>query len=384
MMQKNKNYYQILGVTKTATDEEIKRRYRQLVRQHHPDVAQDKEAAKLIFLEIAEAYQTLINPNRRTIYDASIDTQPFRTAPSARPSPGSRPPGSQQTQASARPRPSQTNTQTQQAQRARVAAEVQRLMSEAQKSFSSGQFRSAAYTCKEVIRISPRNFRAHVILGDIYRIQGQIDEAIAMYSVAVQLDPKNLDVQAKLDRLVRATTRQVADTPEDAERHASLKIGLSLIGIAIIGCLLFYLGTSPGRPIEEIPTWMGSWSPMLIQTLVYCSLVIGFLMSYNGQVERLGDELAFKAARRSDYPVGLLLMLFTFISFYIAAGVYILSGWLQESLSKSVMKAYGAAIILILIVASAYQPGRGEVLLLGGNIAFPSILIGWSIGDLFK
>lgn len=73
-----KNHYEILGLPRDATVQQIKKRYRQLVRQHHPDVAEDKAAANAAFIEISEAYQTLVNQNKRVIYDVSLDAEEFR------------------------------------------------------------------------------------------------------------------------------------------------------------------------------------------------------------------------------------------------------------------------------------------------------------------
>ena len=64
-----KDYYETLGVTKNASDEDIKKAYRKLAREHHPDVAQNKEEAEKRFKEINEAYQVLSNKQKRAQYD---------------------------------------------------------------------------------------------------------------------------------------------------------------------------------------------------------------------------------------------------------------------------------------------------------------------------
>ncbi|MCX7826992.1 MAG: J domain-containing protein, partial [Verrucomicrobiae bacterium] len=65
-----KDYYQILGVPRSASEEEIKQAFRKLARKHHPDVAKDKKAAEEKFKEINEAYEVLGNPENRRKYDA--------------------------------------------------------------------------------------------------------------------------------------------------------------------------------------------------------------------------------------------------------------------------------------------------------------------------
>ena len=70
-----KNYYDILGVKKDATDAEIKKKYRKLVRQYHPDVSDDPNADSKI-AEINNAYETLRDKDKRAEYDAMLNN-PF-------------------------------------------------------------------------------------------------------------------------------------------------------------------------------------------------------------------------------------------------------------------------------------------------------------------
>ncbi len=64
----NKDFYQILGITKSASETELKSAYRKLARQYHPDVNKSPEAAEK-FKEISAAYQVLSDPGKRKTYD---------------------------------------------------------------------------------------------------------------------------------------------------------------------------------------------------------------------------------------------------------------------------------------------------------------------------
>src|SRR5579884_1364172 len=71
-MRLQRNYYEVLGLPRTASQQDIKRKYHELARQFHPDRAQDKELAQRLFVQINQAYQTLIDPEKRTRYDNGL------------------------------------------------------------------------------------------------------------------------------------------------------------------------------------------------------------------------------------------------------------------------------------------------------------------------
>lgn len=64
-----KDYYKILGVPRKAKDEEIRKAFRKLAREYHPDVAKDKAGAEEKFKELNEAYEVLGDPDKRKKYD---------------------------------------------------------------------------------------------------------------------------------------------------------------------------------------------------------------------------------------------------------------------------------------------------------------------------
>ena len=67
-MAEERDYYEILGVSRDVTDAELKSAFRQLVRKYHPDVNKEPGAEER-FKEINEAYQVLSDPDKRAAYD---------------------------------------------------------------------------------------------------------------------------------------------------------------------------------------------------------------------------------------------------------------------------------------------------------------------------
>src|SRR4051794_7717406 len=68
-MANKRDYYEVLGVSREADDEAIKKAYRRLAMQYHPDRNRGDHEAELKFKEASEAYDVLRDPRKRQLYD---------------------------------------------------------------------------------------------------------------------------------------------------------------------------------------------------------------------------------------------------------------------------------------------------------------------------
>ncbi len=69
MAEQKRDYYEVLGVAKTASDDELKKAYRKLAKQYHPDMNPGDKGAEAKFKEINEAYEVLSDKDKRSKYD---------------------------------------------------------------------------------------------------------------------------------------------------------------------------------------------------------------------------------------------------------------------------------------------------------------------------
>ena len=76
-MAEKRDYYEVLGLSKGASDDEIKRAFKKMAKKYHPDLNPGNKEAEAKFKEINEAYQTLSDPQKRAAYDNPASSAGF-------------------------------------------------------------------------------------------------------------------------------------------------------------------------------------------------------------------------------------------------------------------------------------------------------------------
>jgi hypothetical protein len=211
---RTKDHFEILGIARTATADEVKDAYFRLARPYHPDAALDpsledlRDKRSVVFIRLGEAYETLRNPTSRKRYETSF---PPRRAPRPEPPAPAAPP----------PKPAPRDPALDEQLAAHDFAKAQRLMGE-EKYWDAIQLLEGAIPQLEptasrrarvmlaraymknpkwrhraeevlgqVVREAPEAPEPYLVLGELYRGAQLRARAAAMYRKALQLSPRN-------------------------------------------------------------------------------------------------------------------------------------------------------------------------------------------------
>lgn len=363
------NHYETLGLSMHATQEAIRRRYRELVRQYHPDVNPSPQA-KEQFLRIQEAYQVLSDPERRRHYDALLRLQ-MGEPPSARYSqPRTQTPRNQASEPTRSPSGSAP------------AEELRRVILQAERAFLQGRMQDALYWAKQATRIAPRYAKGHEIIGDVYRTQGHYEAALNAYTYAIQLNPNNPDLQRKLAAVIERTQGTTPAHPASGVRNLPvLKLppewklyAAQSLGWGAVLFLMTLAYTVPGTPI------LLGWSLNLLVYLGLAGFLTGFLLGISRWVAPIDDAFPWRR-RGGQISAGGALIGLSAICFPLAVLLYTLLALTQGGLSRSVARVFGVASGLTLGFALLYPYDWLNTALFGGNLLFLALMGGWYLAD---
>ncbi|MEA2552940.1 MAG: hypothetical protein QOJ65_1116 [Fimbriimonadaceae bacterium] len=368
-----RSHYEILGIKKTATQEEIRTAYRQLVLKFHPDRSKDPRSTE-IFIQVTQAYDVLSDANRRRSYDAlqSMEADRAREAAQGQQvrsaqygggvSPGYPPP-----KAKADPR-------------ATITVDVTRLTM----LFSRSQFVEAERLARRILSIDSRQPIPYAVLGDIERGRGNLKEAAKMYSLAVQMDPKNTLYQKRYEEIARRDSSSSVVSTQGQELSGG-QLFAPLVGGAMVlmGCM--YLAVSHELPFLGEMSLISTWTLGLVMILFLSGVAVGSSLATAGLLERLQTLTASALGRPAPT---MTLGFVAAVSFWAAVLLYGLIGVSQRafnlSTSRLVLSVAAATAVLSASAAANGIVDGFQVLLWGGNLVYLGSLCGWTVADSFR
>ncbi len=355
-MRRGVDYYAVLGVARNATADELRRRYRQLVRSHHPDVADDQEAAHERFIVIVEAYRVLSDPARRRAYDAL------------------------QSQA---PPPLRTMSQ-------QVQEQIDDWFRHAVHRLENNDLNGAAAQARKILALDPTHAAAQALLGDVHAHRDEWDDALVFYSGAVSAAPRNPAYARKLR--AAAESGQQARAAEERRRHLAEQRRRAIealnakheftpyavvIGAAWLVVLVAWLLRHPGPPPD-------GWFPLPRHT----ALAATGLGAATGLLLALSQTARFEVAPRpTDRLAWAAFGLLAIAQFYAALAGFLVVSLLRERLQPALSLAFAAAFVWVLALAGI-QFSQGEppdrlwlvIAAWSGNLVFPALVVGHQIG----
>jgi len=358
-MARSTDYYAVLGVSRDASAEELKRRYRQLVRTHHPDVADDPEAAHERFIKIVEAYRVLSDPVQRRTFDAlqSVTPPPVRT------------------------------------QSAQVEEQIEDWFRHAVHRMEEGDHSGAAAQCRKILSLDPDHAAAQAMLGDVYAARDEWDQALAYYSGAVSSSPRNITYARKLRSAAESGQRARAAAErrerEAAQRQRAIEAlnyrhefgpYATLLAGCWVAVLLAWMVREDGAPL--------AWPPLPLSVILAaagCGLAVGFALGLN----RLGRPAADAELARTERWLTLGVGLLALGQSYLAVAAYAILAVVRERFIASLntaLVAFVSVLALLLAVLWLAMPDGVAMLvpaaLWAGNVILPAILVGQAAGRL--
>jgi len=243
--------------------------------------------------------------------------------------------------------------------------------------------------CRAVLNLDSRNAEAHEILGDVCGVRGQVDAAIAHYTIALQLDPRNARLRAKFERAAAEGAASSARGQRHADSGAALaarQAAALMLGLSVIAVIVALVASGSGGGLAD-PWVPWDWAPAVFLGLPAAGAVAGLACAYAGLVRPARTELLMttgSSSGRSVVPMGVILVVLSLVCFWLAGLLYAGAASLQEALSRSVVTAFIVCACIVGMFAAVLSGAAAPVLILGGNMVFPAFVGGWALGDSMR
>lgn len=382
------NHYEALGLPFGAPVDEIRRRYRQLAREFHPDVNASPDATRR-FQRINEAHSVLTDEERRKRYDAMIEAQrrPKSTGTQNRSQPA---PAAQSAPRKTAPPASYPKPEKQPPPRDEAQLKAaQAVVDQAEAALVRGNLRRAQELVGKVFESMPTHGGAAAILGDVCRLQGDREKAIRYYTLAVQYEPRNSHYQRRLEELLRITVAPATDSrrtvsfgpPTREQVMRQFKLTAGWMGMI---ALVFFAALYPGAPAElfsHFAPWLGGWSIQLVVWMFASGALCGGAMAASGLIDRLDTAMMLRQSRQAALPLGVWLTVLGVVWFWAAVVAYAVARVVVGGRNYSLDRMFAALSALTFCFALAYASDPVATLIFGGAPVFLGFLGGWVIAE---
>lgn len=331
-------------------------------------------------MQVREAYDFLSDPIKKANYDAKLREadeaeRRERAEETARIQASRAQPRAQEPQAAPqarRPRPATTGPAPRYRRPAgnADAARLSMLL-------KFHKYAEADIVAERILRDKPREASAYAAIADVARYRGDLDRSARYYAYAAQFDPDNPVFERKylevVDLQAQHPLRDVADL-----NRTPLYAALAAVGI--VGT---YLVVTTGVETPGLGPLAAGLSHVV--ALIVAGAVTGASFAAAGLLDRL-ETLGSATGPRVSAPVALGLV--SLVCFWASVSAYWVVGAGQKAFNPSLSRLLGGSVAaLSLIVAFTLAkngPAAGQVFLLGGNVLFPSALVGWGLADVFR
>lgn len=358
------SHYETLGVSESATQDEIKSAFRKIAREHHPDVAQSKDSHK-VFLEAKEAYEVLSDADRKRDYDLARGYERQKEANKNR--------HRQQSNERARRRVQYTASERSN------SAEVLRMTM----LLNSHRFREAEAVARQVLREDSKSPQAYATLAEAAKVRGDLDSCARYFAYAAQYAPENRVYRERsIEAQEALARRERAASPGRAARNAPIALG---------GGTFFVLASSLYVVLANEPPAFSSFKPIslwplsLLFMLVVAGLAVGVSLSVAGVLDVYEANRGSAVMRVAPATA---LGAVAIVSFWVALGFYVLVGVTQQAFNASMSRLMaGVVAALFVFVFASWNLGSAaawQTFLWGGNVLYVAGALGWFVADSLK
>lgn len=351
-----KTHYEVLGLSAKCSAAEIRSAYRKLVMLHHPDRSSDPKS-KALFLAATEAYEVIGDPERRQQYDDRLGLE----------------------QAIAERRRNNPPS----ARLAEIKLDVNRLST----LYSRGNFPEAENLARSILERDRRQPIPYAVLGDIARMSGNKREAVRLYALATQYDPKNPVYRQRYDELTQSpvamshvSREEIVSAP--AEKPAAMFAPFFGLGLVLIaGGYLVFAKEAPLLPSIGL---ISTWTLGLVVMLFFSGVAVGSSMALDGQLDN------FQSGRQTIGGTApwVALASIAVVNFWIAALMYLGIGVSKGSFNSSTSRILASVVAAVCVLAFAAEISGSisgfQVVLWGGNLVYLGAVCGWMVTDALR